>query len=87
MIAKLAKKSERALASGYNGHKNWAYWNVSLWIYNDESMYGFVKDIVKKSRTLDIAASEVMSYLEGQSTLDGAKYTKRNVRAALIRDM
>lgn len=23
----------------YNGHKNWAHWNVSLWLNNDEALY------------------------------------------------
>jgi hypothetical protein len=23
----------------YNGHKNWAHWNVSLWVNNDEGLY------------------------------------------------
>ena len=27
------------MSKAYNGHKNWNYWNVSLWINNDEGLY------------------------------------------------
>ena len=31
----------------YNGHKNWDYWNVSLWLYNDEPLYRLMLSVAK----------------------------------------
>jgi hypothetical protein len=30
--------------SAYNGWKNWATWNVALWILSDEGLYDAAKD-------------------------------------------
>ena len=70
----------------YNGHRNWNYWNVSLWIANDESLYRLAQECIHRTDTLDAAASYMMSELTilcNSVTPDGARYTKSSVRAAL----
>lgn len=70
----------------YQGHKNWNYWNVSLWIANDEPLYRIALRCIHRSRGLNAAAEYMMSELTilGHSvTPDGAPYTKSSVRAAL----
>lgn len=66
----------------YNGHKNYNAWNVSLWLYNDESMYYLVQKCLKFSRNKDEAAKKLLGYLP-ECTLDGVKFTYTNVRLAL----
>ena len=34
----------------YNGWKNYATWNVALWLDNDESMYRYYTEAVKRQR-------------------------------------
>ena len=34
---------------GYNGHKNWNHWNVSLWINNDEGLYQMASECIKEA--------------------------------------
>ena len=66
----------------YNGHRSWNAWNVSLWINNDESMYLWAVDLVKKHgrrRAADLMASD----LEGETTPDGARYNKTCIYEAL----
>ena len=67
---------------GYNGHKNWNHWNVSLWLFNDEGLYNHMRWHVKNSRTLDEAARKLADTLGG-TTRDGAPYTYTSIRAAL----
>jgi len=66
----------------YNGHKNKNHWNVSLWLFNDESNYKMVMSAVREQRTLDLAARYLMMTLP-KKTMDGAPYTFTSVRAAL----
>ena len=66
----------------YNGHKNKNHWNVSLWLFNDESNYKRVMSAVREQRTLDLAARYLMMTLP-KKTMDGAPYTFTSVRAAL----
>jgi len=40
----------------YNGHKNRNYWNVALWIGNDEGLYRMALDCLRIARTKDEAA-------------------------------
>ena len=42
----------------YNGHKNWNYWNVALWIGNDEGLYNLAKDCIKLAKSRREAARE-----------------------------
>ena len=67
---------------GYNGHKNWNHWNVSLWLFNDEGLYNHMKWCVKTTRTLDLAARYLTVTLD-DNTPDGAPYTFTSIRAAL----
>jgi hypothetical protein len=67
----------------YNGHKNWAHWNVALWIANDEPLYRRAKAIVATSANRDRAVERLMAELP-EKTPDGAVYSKSAVRAALV---
>jgi hypothetical protein len=67
----------------YNGHKNYNYWNVALWLANDEGLYRFVCDAVRSCRTKDDAARMIIEALPDK-TPDGAPYTLRSIRAALV---
>lgn len=67
----------------YNGHKNYNYWNVSLWLSNDEGLYRLACDCISKSKNRSDAVDMLMNYLP-EKTPDGVKYTKTSVRAALV---
>ncbi len=70
----------------YNGHKNWAHWNVSLWISNDEGLYRMALDCIRHTENKDQAAESFLSALHEMNvamTPDGAVYNKTNVKAAL----
>ena len=68
----------------YNGHLNWNYWNVSLWINNDEGLYRLARRCRLKNDTATAAAEEFLDCMDGvERTPDGAVYTMPNVRAAI----
>jgi hypothetical protein len=48
------------MAKGYNGHKNWNHWNVSLWMFNSESLYRVVIHELEKGYTLDETAKNIL---------------------------
>ena len=66
-----------------NGHKNWNHWNVSLWLFNDEGLYRWMRSCVRVTSTKDDAARRIMESLGEQETPDGAPHTYTSVRAAL----
>lgn len=71
----------------YNGHKNYNAWNVSLWINNDEGLYSLAQSFIKDCGNKDVAACAMAEYLrdaEMLETPDGVKYTKTNIRLALV---
>ena len=73
----------------YNGHKNWAHWNVSLWLDNDEGLYNLKRKYMRRSMTKDEAAVRILDDLNSLGivkTPDGAVYTKTSIRAALVGD-
>lgn len=73
------------MSKGYNGHKCWAYWNVALWIGNDEGLYNaacqnirrYGKDAAARIFVKDMADCGITE------TPDGAKYSISAVREAL----
>lgn len=78
----------------YNGHKNWDFWNVALWLFNDEGLYRMVQEEVRRAKRgggnpgviLGAAARGLMEVLPSE-TPDGAEYTLERVRAALDEDL
>lgn len=81
----------------YNGHKNWAHWNVALWIGNDEGLYNLALDCRKQARralwrkagfrsSTELAAGLFIQELQNAGitkTPDGATYSKTAVLAAI----
>lgn len=73
--------------ASYNGHKNRNYWNVALWIGNDEGLYNLARECITKSRNRDEAASTFVAIMAESGvtkTPDGATYSKSAVRAAMV---
>ena len=71
----------------YSGHKNWNYWNVSLWIGNDEGLYRMALQYIHYARSKDEAARAMVDGLADAGitkTPDGARYTISAVRAAMV---
>lgn len=76
---------------GYNGHKNWNHWNVSLWINNEEGLYNMARDAVMHARNVkapkEIAAGLMLSNLKSAGithTPDGAPYSISSIHAAMV---
>jgi len=70
----------------YNGHKNYNQWNVSLWLTNDEGLYRWLMEVMRRAKNKDDAARSMMDNLAAADithTPDGVKYTITAIRAAL----
>ena len=69
---------------GYNGHRSWNAWNVSLWVNNTEDIYFLAKDLVKEYGK-EKAVKMLLNALPSK-TPDGGKYNKLCLALA-IEDM
>lgn len=68
--------------SEYQGHRSWNAWNVSLWINNDETLYGYARDMVKRYGVRK-AAARMAAIMDGEKTPDGARYNETCIREAI----
>lgn len=72
----------------YNGHRSRAYWNVSLWINNDEGLYNLARECVRRTRTRRSAAEMMHAALVNDygvtQTRDGYTYSVPKIQAALV---
>lgn len=70
----------------YNGHKSYAYWNVALWLGNDEGLYNMARDHIRRAKNRDEAARRIVDDLREcgiTKTPDGANYSVSAVRAGI----
>ena len=66
----------------FNGWKNWATWNVALWIQNDETLY-------KVARQYDSYDALIprLEIMWGQMTPDGARWMDPTIDTAALDEM
>jgi len=67
----------------YNGHKNYNYWNVSLWINNDEDLYRIALDFIRRYKNRKIAAQLFSEMFEDSKTPDGVPFRVSYVYSAM----
>jgi hypothetical protein len=48
---------------GYNGHPSYNYWNVALWVANDEGLYRLALDCIRQTSTRRAAAMLMLETL------------------------
>ena len=71
----------------FNGHRNWAHWNVALWINNDENLYHLARECIDQSANRTMAVKNLIGVLDElgiTETPDGAKYSISAIRAAMV---
>lgn len=70
----------------YNGYKNYAQWNQSLWLNNDEGLYNMAKDYAKQYNRKDAAAYmlEALNSCDITHTPDGVKWSKAGILAGMV---
>ena len=53
----------------YNGHPSRNFWNVSLWINNDEALYRLALECIRETKTRRDAAWSMMDELNARMAL------------------
>ena len=66
----------------YNGWKNWATWNVALWLGNDESLYAMTRRFVRYADLVDY-----LEEMEVFETPDGASYNDPDLDTHALDEM
>lgn len=77
-----AMKTTKREYRPYNGHPNWKLWNISMWISNDYATYQYAVSLLNQY-SLKQSTEVLWEELKGQSTPDGAEYSKAAIRYAL----
>ena len=70
-ILKLRKEKMHNSNTTFNGWKNWATWNVALWLGNDEELYRLSRRFVHYKDLADYLKME----FDTTQTPDGASYS------------
>jgi hypothetical protein len=66
--------------STYNGWKNYATWNVALWIGSDEGLYRAAVDFARRCKGRAVYRLFVGSMgLAGERTADRVRWDERNL--------
>jgi hypothetical protein len=68
----------------YNGFKNYNYWNQSVWINNDETLYYLAIDCINKVNNTKKATQLFFDTLGSICTNDGIVWTKAGIYNTLI---
>ena len=75
-------------SKSYNGHKNYNFWNVSLWMNNDYGLRQMMLEHVSNcSGPKTKAAENMLDELNEMGithTPDGVKYTKSAIAAVMV---
>ena len=70
--------------ASYQGHRSWNAWNVALWIGNDEGLYRFALDCLKRGKgSMTRATSIFMREVGNSRTPDGGVFNRTSVKEAL----
>ena len=70
----------------YNGYANYATWNVSLWIGNDEGLYETASNIARQGGTYgDVAA--LLNECGSKKTPDGVSWTDTKIDGIEVNEM
>jgi hypothetical protein len=68
----------------YNGHKNYSYWNQSLWINNDSELYYLALESINKYKNVKLSTLYFIDHLAHCYTPDNVLWTKAAIYTALI---
>lgn len=79
-MARLARGAPVTRGAEYNGHRNWAHWNVSLYLNNDQDLYNLLGECAERYGPR--AARMLQSRLP-ERTPDGARYSLIALQAAI----
>jgi hypothetical protein len=68
----------------YNGYKNYNFWNISLYINNDENLYELAIMCINKHNNIKLATLVFIDNLTHCYTPDGVLWTKCGIYNALL---
>ncbi len=84
-------RTHRSAQTDYNGWKNKATWNVSLWVNNDESLYNSAVAHVKTRKAMGKKPTwggfVQYAYLADERTPDGFKYGGQQLDRKALSEM
>jgi len=74
--------------NGYQGYKNYATWAVGLWLNNDEGLYRYMIDVLRKNADDYTAAKEIKNFIEENNPLlDGPASMYQDIMQSALDDV